>query len=111
MDMLVRTEGSDLYLAQAVPDAWLEPGKTVRLQNAPTPFGRVSYRIKSSSSKAIAEISLGEGTRPETLYFGLRPPGKWIRSVTVNRRPAAIENGLVAITHPERKNRVEVRWE
>jgi hypothetical protein len=45
--MLLRDEGDELRILPAAPFAWLETGKAVRVENAPTRFGAVSYAIES----------------------------------------------------------------
>jgi hypothetical protein len=110
LDMLVRPDGDDLYLAQAVPDAWLMSGKTIAVQDAPTPFGNVSYRIKSTASGLKANVEFAEHRTPKTIYFGLRPAGKRVQSVRVNKKEAEVRDGLLTIANPERQNTVEVIW-
>jgi hypothetical protein len=43
--LLVREDGDDLWLGQAIPTAWLEAGKHVAVNDASSEFGNVSYRI------------------------------------------------------------------
>ena len=45
-NLLVREDGETLVIGQGVPRAWLEPGKHVAVNKAPTSFGEVSYRIE-----------------------------------------------------------------
>ena len=46
-NMLVMETGNSLWLARATPRAWLEQGKRIGVQNAPTYFGTVAYEIVS----------------------------------------------------------------
>ncbi|MBB4664073.1 hypothetical protein [Conexibacter arvalis] len=41
-----------LWLAFSTPRAWTEEGKTIAVDDAPTPFGAVSYRVVSSIASA-----------------------------------------------------------
>ena len=43
--MLVQEDGDTLWLARATPRVWLENGKRISVQNAPTHFGDVGYEI------------------------------------------------------------------
>jgi hypothetical protein len=43
--LLVREDGDVLWLGQAIPTAWLEAGKHVAVNDAPSEFGNLSYRI------------------------------------------------------------------
>jgi hypothetical protein len=87
-NMLVREiDDRTLLLGQATPRKWLEDGKKIQVQNAPTYFGKLSYRVESHSRSGsiAATFSLAGETRPETLYLRIRHPNeKPIRSVTVN---------------------------
>ena len=111
LDMLVRPDGDELYLAQALPDSWLEPGKVVAVREAPTPFGKVGYRIKSSRSGLDAEIDLRDANGLKSVYFGLRPPGRKIQKVTVNGKSAEVRDGLLTIDSPAKRNSIRVTWE
>ena len=54
-NMLLREEGDTLVLAGAVPRPWLEPGKTIAVNDAPTIFGKVSYRLTAAADgKSVA---------------------------------------------------------
>jgi hypothetical protein len=89
-NMLLReTDDRTLLLAQATPRKWLEDGQKIEVQNAPTYFGKMSYRLESQvrSGKILARIAI-EGRPPmETLLVRLRhPEAKPIQSVTVDGR-------------------------
>ena len=88
--MLVMERGDQLWLAPFITDRWLEDGKVVAVRNAPTRFGKVSYRITSRIGKGSVEAVIEPPTRnaPTELVIRLRHPGgKRIRSVTVNGSP------------------------
>jgi hypothetical protein len=87
-NMLIReVDDHTLLLGQATPRKWLEDGKKIDIQDAPTYFGKLSYRVESQaqSNKITATVALAGRTKPETLYVRFRHPNeKQIRSVTVN---------------------------
>lgn len=87
-NMLVReVDDRTLLIGQATPRKWLEDGKKIEIRNAPTYFGKLSYRVESHSrSGSIAAVfSLAGETTPETVYVRIRHPNeKPIRLVTVN---------------------------
>lgn len=88
--MLVTERADALWLAPFVPSAWLADGRTLRVDNAPTRFGRVSYRIASHVAQGTIEVKLTPPTDqpPKAIVLRLRhPEGKPIRSVTVNGKP------------------------
>jgi hypothetical protein len=64
-------------------------GMSVRVANAPSRFGTVSYRVSShlAQSRIEAVIEPPSRSKPEAIVLRLRPPDgrKW-RAVTVNGR-------------------------
>ena len=68
-----------LRLAFATPKRWLEDGKEIKLERAPTAFGEVSYQIASHLNKneVVAKVSLPQRNRPEKIYFRARIPDGW----------------------------------
>jgi len=77
--MLVREEGEELWLASGMPRAWLTKGKTLRVRQAPTLFGRISYDIMSDASNGTIEVRIDPLKRhghslPKRVVFVLRFP-------------------------------------
>ena len=88
--MLLTERGDELWLAPFVTNNWLKDGMTVAVRNAPTRFGEVSYRIRSSAARGLIEAAIEPPLRnpPECLVLRLRhPEGKPMRAVTVDGRP------------------------
>ena len=88
--MLVMEDAGRLWLARAVPRAWLEQGKRIAVRNAPTHFGPVDYEIVSDADRGriAATVSLPARRAPEAILLRLRhPKAAPIRSVTVNAQP------------------------
>jgi hypothetical protein len=80
----------ELWLAPFVTNNWLKDGMTVAVRDAPTRFGKVSYRIRSSAARGLIEATIEPPTRnpPHCLVLRLRhPESKPMRAVTVNGRP------------------------
>lgn len=78
-----------LRLLYATPRRWLEDGKQIQVQRAPTPFGPVSITASSQLSKGrvIAGVTMPERP-PRRALMRLRLPDGWrITSVTVNGKP------------------------
>ncbi|HTQ08641.1 MAG TPA: hypothetical protein VMI31_01080 [Fimbriimonadaceae bacterium] len=87
--MLLREEGNDLQIGQAIPRGWMADGKALRLRHAPTLFGPVdvSYRSNARSGMIEAVITPAFREKPATIHLWFRhPDGKPIKSVTVNGR-------------------------
>ena len=65
-----------LRLCFATPRAWLADGKTIKVTDAPTAFGPVSFTIESKLSKRIVDVDLNLPTRnpPPKILLRLRLP-------------------------------------
>jgi len=71
-----------LRLCFATPRRWLEDGKEIVVERAPTQFGNVSYRIKSElkQNRVVAEIDLPPRSAAHTLLRFRLPSGKAVAS-------------------------------
>ena len=86
-NLLVMEEGPSLWLARAIPRAWLEQGKKVSVNNAPTHFGTVAYEIVSDvdNGKITATVEMPARKTPASVILRFRhPTAAPIRSVEVN---------------------------
>ncbi len=72
-NMLVREEGQDLHLFSAVPSAWLEPGKSVVFENAPTHFGRMSMSLEAKKDAITVRFTRPDRIDPERVVVHLPP--------------------------------------
>lgn len=101
---------NELFIARAVPRAWLADGNRIRVQHAPTCFGRVSFQITSAvqSNTIQASVEFLDQRRPAALLVRLRhPQAKPIKSVTVNGAPwnnVDPSRETVRIPNPSAKN-------
>jgi hypothetical protein len=81
-----RDDGT-LALLQATPRKWLEHGKEIRIERAPTYYGALNLKLTSraDAGEISANIDLAERKRPLTLLLRLRhPQAKPIRAVSVD---------------------------
>jgi hypothetical protein len=89
--MLIREqEGGSLLLLQATPRKWLEDGKRIRVERAPTYHGVISFIVESRSAtgEIAATVEVPQRRRPECLLVRLRhPAGLPLRAATVNGEP------------------------
>ena len=88
--MLVMEEGDTLWLARATPRAWLEQGKKIAVNSAPTDFGTLAYQIVSDvdHGKITATVQMPSRNPPQAVLLRLRhPQAAPIKSVAVNGRP------------------------
>ena len=68
-----------LRLLHATPRAWLEDGKTIRLEEAPTAFGTVSCTVKSELQlgRVSVDVALPSRNPPTRSFLRLRLPDGW----------------------------------
>ncbi len=98
-----------LLLLQATPRQWLEDGKAIEVERAPTYYGLLSMALRSeaASGKLAVEIQMPDRTRPKALLVRLRHPReRRMQSVTVNGRAwtdFAPEKEWVRIANPDQR--------
>lgn len=113
-NMLIHERDDDaLVLLQATPRKWLEPGKQIRVEKAPTYYGLVNLRVDSRKLDDIqAIVEFSSGKRPKNLFVRLRhSEGKSIRSVKINGRDWTdfdVKKEWICIVAPS-ENRYEIR--
>jgi hypothetical protein len=86
-NLLVMEEGPTLWIARGMPRPWLEAGKRISVQNAPTYFGTVAYEIASDvdHGKITATIEVPSRKAPAAVQLRFRhPKSAPLKSVTVN---------------------------
>ena len=91
-----------LRLAFGTPRRWLENGKRIKVERAPTAFGPVSFEIESrlAQGEIIAHVDLPSRNSPEKTLFRVRPPASWIirSAMSGSVQLAADANGTVALS-------------
>lgn len=98
--MLILEADNDLHLLAGVPEAWLEPGKTIRIERAASWYGPIDLSVESRDEPRELVVRLGPlRDEPPAIRLHLRT-GQAIRSVSLDGRsfddfdPAA---GVVAL--------------
>jgi hypothetical protein len=68
-----------LRLGFATPKRWLEDGKTINVERAPTVFGPVSWRTESrlNTGEVLAHVELPQRNAPEKSLLRVRVPDGW----------------------------------
>ncbi|MHC4671677.1 MAG: NPCBM/NEW2 domain-containing protein [Planctomycetota bacterium] len=114
--MLVMERGDELWLAPFVTNNWLKDGMEIKVSNAPTCFGPVSYQIDSSVADGYIEATIEppNRSRPEALVLRIRhPEGKPMRSVQVNganHRDFDVDKEVVRIDTIEQTIEVRISY-
>ena len=117
--MLVLEDSDEdrLYLAKAVPRAWVGSGETVGIEQAPTRWGRVSFNLRAqpSAKAVVTTVELAHEGSPKEVHLKLRTPKATpVKSATVNGRAGTLggpHNDTVIIkTGTEQKFEVVGQW-
>jgi len=88
--MFLAEHGEDLYVGQAIPRAWFEDGKRMRVERALTHFGETSLDIVSHVATGTVVVKLDPPRRnpPQRIWLRVRHPDhKPIRGVWINGLP------------------------
>ncbi|MBN2191091.1 MAG: hypothetical protein JW728_07780, partial [Candidatus Aureabacteria bacterium] len=86
-NMLLREENGSLLLLSCVPEKWFDDGKVIEIENAPTYFGNVNFKVESFIKDGFIKISFNNNSPPEAGYVICSPLKKKISGVTVNGVP------------------------
>lgn len=55
---LLAERGRTLHLLRGIPRSWLEDDKRIRVENAPTHFGTVSFNVHSRTGQGVIEATI-----------------------------------------------------
>jgi hypothetical protein len=93
--MLVLEDSDEdvLYLVKGVPRDWVASGKEIKIEDAPTRWGRVSFDLIGKEGKSVVGHVELSGTRsPKQLHFKLRTPEEMhLARITVNGQTASLQ--------------------
>ncbi|HOJ73414.1 MAG TPA: hypothetical protein PLV57_04455 [Phycisphaerae bacterium] len=93
--LLVWEDGNHLWFGRAMPSEWLLNGKTVRIANAATIFGRADLTIRSQvdNGRIEATVTIPVRNAPAETWLRLRHPYGYVPAkVWVNHRPLPPES-------------------
>lgn len=93
--MLVLEDSDEdrLYFAKGLPRDWVLSGKEIRIQQAPTRWGRANFKMvgKPDVKHATATVELARAGAPKELQVKFRlPAANALQKVTVNGRAAKL---------------------
>jgi hypothetical protein len=104
MMVLEDSDEDRLYFGKGLPREWVASGKEIRIEQAPTRWGRVNF----SMSGVEARVELAKAGAPRELHVKFRlPVANALRSATVNGRPArmgGLHNDTVIIETGNRRS-------
>jgi len=81
-----------LYLAKGLPRDWVGSGKEIKIQQAPTRWGRINFSLQAQPEKksVVGRVELSRPGAPRELQVKFRLPASHsLKVATVNGRPAA----------------------
>jgi hypothetical protein len=113
--MLVLEDSDEdrLYFGKGLPREWVASGKTIRIDQAPTRWGRVNFHLaaRTASKSVVATVELPRSAAPKEVQVKLRMPlQNAVKSATVNGRGALLGgfHGDTVIFQPGSEKRFEV---
>jgi hypothetical protein len=90
-----------LRLLFATPKRWLEDGKTIIVEHAPTAFGPVSVNVRSrlSAGEIVADVDLPTRNQPTQALLRIRVPDGWhvTSAKAADRELNVDERGTVSV--------------
>jgi hypothetical protein len=90
MLVLEDSDADRLYLGRALPREWVASGKEIRIEGAPTRWGRVGLGMATQGQRVQAIVELERPGAPAELHVKLRLPAAMKPGVvTVNGQPAS----------------------
>lgn len=98
-DLRNNVETGVIHVMRGVPRAWLEPGKTIRMEMAPTYFGPMSFRVDSSAGGI--RMTITPPPRKADLHVHLRMPVKSVRVNGAEHRDFDAATGLIRLNQAE----------
>jgi hypothetical protein len=83
---LIHERGNELHLLSGAPDGWLEPGHEIRVENAPTHFGLLSFQVRGKAKGVEVSLDPPRRSPPARVVLHLpksRPLLKTVSGVNV----------------------------
>jgi hypothetical protein len=99
-----------LRLAFATPKRWLEDGKTIKVEHAPTAFGPVSFTMESHLNRGeiVAQIDPPRRNKPKLMQLRARVPDGWkvVSAEAANKTLKSDDNGTLDISSFSEKTKI-----
>lgn len=87
---LLHEKGDELHLLLGAPDWWLENGREIRIERAPTHFGTMNLRLRGTATGVEVKLDPPHRQPPRRIVLHLpnsRPVVKAPKAVSVVYRP------------------------
>jgi len=108
--MLVKEEGSELWLAAGTPRAWLDTRDGFGIRNAPTTYGMISYRVLPEPGSKLVKMSIEASpvTAPSKVRVRLASNLGALESATINGKAASIDHDTVVFDGSMLRGKLEI---
>ena len=93
MLVLEDSDEEKLYFGKGLPRDWVTSGKEIRIQQAPTRWGRVDFSMQAAPEKRniVARVKLARVASPAEVQVKFRVPGEFsLTSPSVNGKQASL---------------------
>jgi hypothetical protein len=87
MLVLEDSDADRLYFGKGLPHAWVASGKPIKIERAPTRFGRVDFSLANANGRVTANVALARAGTPTEIHVKLRGASGGIQ---VNDHPATV---------------------
>ncbi len=113
--MLIHERDEELHLLSAVPDWWLDEGKEIRVEHAPTHFGEMSLTVRGTKTGVRIDLDPPKRQTPKRIILHLpksRPLDNDLKNVEVEYRSEQTKRwDFPSMVERYRKARKEVATE
>ena len=96
-DMLVREAGDTLHLLSVTSPAWLAPGDSIVVRDAPTDFGPVGFRLDVAGDAAARLTIAARFTRPPAAVVVHLPWFMDVRRALADGRAVPVRDGALRL--------------
>ncbi|MCK9554815.1 hypothetical protein M0R36_03230 [bacterium] len=97
-NMLIREENNQIVLCPAVPESWFEEGKSIEVKDAPTHFGKISFRLECLAGEKVIRLDIGMKAPPSGGFKIKIPVNKKIKYMKINgRETASAKAGTISL--------------
>jgi hypothetical protein len=113
MLVLEDSDEEKLYLAKGVPQDWVASGKEIRIDRAPTRWGRIGFKLIAmpAEKRIVASVALAHPGSPKEVHLKLRLPAQnKLVKVSINGRAANLSgpHNDTVIVQTQNESRFEV---
>lgn len=103
-NVLFFEEGENLILTPSLKDDWIKEGNIIEIQNAPSYFGKISFKLQIRQNSALLIFNSSFQQKPKMIEFNFP---KDIKSAKIKEKEISTEKNKI-ILPPEDKIELEI---